>query len=47
LLEAAGDGDKALQCYRRGLERLGLTPEPTSDIPAGELLPLMDGRKGK
>ena len=41
LLEAAGEGDKALQCYRRGLERLG---RPTETMPVasyGELLPLV------
>ena len=39
LLEAAGDGDKALQCYRRGLERLSQPAEPTPAVFGGELLP--------
>jgi len=41
LLEAAGEGDKALQVYRRGLESLN---RPTERIPLarhGELLPLV------
>ena len=40
LLEAAGDGDKALQCYRRGLERLDIHPvASTPKVSRGELLP--------
>ena len=45
LLEAAGEGDKALQCYRRGLEQLD---QPKESIPVssrGELLPLISGWK--
>ena len=40
LLEAAGDGDKALQCYRRGLERLDSQPAASMpEVSRGELLP--------
>jgi HemY protein len=39
LLEAAGEGDKALQWYRRGLERLDQSAEPMATISSGELLP--------
>ena len=39
LLEAAGDGDKALQYYRRGLERLDRPAEPIPVASRGELLP--------
>ena len=39
LLEAAGDGDKALQCYRRGLERLSQPADPMLAVSGGELLP--------
>ena len=39
LLEAAGDGDKALQYYRRGLERLDQPAEPMPVVSGGELLP--------
>ena len=43
LLEAAGEGDKALQCYRQGLERIGRAPQPRP-TSAGELLPLMGSK---
>jgi HemY protein len=41
LLEAAGDGDKALQYYRHGLNQLGSNPETTSITSSGELLPFI------
>ena len=41
LLEAAGEGDSALQAYRRGLERLGQTSDGIAPLAHGELLPLV------
>ena len=41
LLEAAGEGDSALQAYRRGLERLGQTSDGIAPLADRELLPLV------
>jgi HemY protein len=46
LLEAAGEGDKALQAYRRGLERLSQATEPMPVASPSEFLPLTSESTG-
>ena len=40
LLEAAGEGDSALQAYRRGMERSNHELPSLTKLPIGEILPL-------
>ena len=49
LLESMGESDKALQCYRRGLQSAAAPAAPKlakdSKIATGELVPLADSAK--